>query len=312
MLFNRQKLRKGQPLQIFFHIPKTAGSTLNHILTRQYGAEAIYRTKSFYPHSREAELFQARPASEVAATKVFSGHFYFGIHEYLPKPSVQFTLLRDPVEREISNYYHALRDSSSVYHQKYLSQVSSQLSLEKFIGSGFDADLDNLQTRLLAGLNGQNEAVPYGQCSEEMLERAISHLSSHFVFAGITEEFDASVLLLKNLLGWKQPYYCKENIGSNRPPMQEIPQAALDAIYANTHYDRRLYAHVAREFHALVAAQSQDFHAQLARFPEQNDRYWRLKQPAISAVNALRKAAVFTYGLLPRRLHSVQRLWRAR
>ncbi len=304
MLPAHSSVSRRTPLQIFFHIPKTAGSTLNQIMTRQYGAKAIYRTHSFQPHQREAEIFFARGNRDVARTRVFSGHFYFGIHEYLPKPSVQFTLLRDPVEREISNYYHALRETGSVYHQKYLSQVAPRMTLEGFIGSGFDPDLDNMQTRLLAGLDSVSAPVPYGQCNEEMLERALANLKTHFVFAGITEEFDASILLLKDLLGWKSPYYRKENIGSNRPPPQEISQQALEAIYANTHYDRRLYAHVTCDFRALVAAQSPAFHARLVRFPDANSRYWRFKQPGISLLNASRRAAGLMSGLLPRLTHA--------
>jgi len=39
---------------------------------------------------------------------VISGHLYFGIHREIPRPTAYFTMLRDRVDRILSNYYYVL------------------------------------------------------------------------------------------------------------------------------------------------------------------------------------------------------------
>ncbi len=90
--------------------------------------------------------FKKLPESAKRRSKLILGHISFGLHEFLPQPFTYITFLRDPVERIISLFYFIRRVPG---HPYYSSIVSSNMSLEEFVGSGISKEVDNVQTRLL-------------------------------------------------------------------------------------------------------------------------------------------------------------------
>ena len=89
---------------IFLHIPKTAGTTLHHIINRQYRQRQLY----VYDNSREDALdaFINLSPQTKASLKLIRGHLSYGLHEHLPGTHSYFTFLRDPVDRVLSHYYY--------------------------------------------------------------------------------------------------------------------------------------------------------------------------------------------------------------
>ena len=163
---------------IFVHLPKTGGSTFKNVLIRQYDADEIFFIKGAeVPQSIRA--FEDLPKANRIKFKFIMGHISVGFHNYLPQPCEYITLLRDPVERAISDYYYVL---SNPLHHCYSAVVSKNMSLEDYVRSGISKETDNLQTRLLSGddeliqivnSDGENDAKP---CSREMLEKAKKNL----------------------------------------------------------------------------------------------------------------------------------------
>ncbi|HET9530020.1 MAG TPA: sulfotransferase family 2 domain-containing protein, partial [Blastocatellia bacterium] len=213
---------------IFLHIPKTAGSTLRKIIYEQYHAD---ETLKCYYHKQGISLrealddMKAVSKEQAARVKIIFGHIGFGVHEHLPWSCSYFTILRDPVDRVISGYYHILRDDS----HRYQAEVQ-RMSLKEYVSSDLLKSeaaqvnavnaLDNGQTRLLSGSLVETElsggAVGYGPSSEEMLERAKKNIKENFVAVGLLERFDETLMLLKKLLGWSSTYYVRANVGWNR------------------------------------------------------------------------------------------------
>jgi hypothetical protein len=120
-------------------------------------------------------------------------------------------LLREPVERVISNYYFA-RNTLTHHHHDLIT--SRGLSLEEFVESGVARIMtDNGQMRMLSG---GWWSLPFGECTEQVLERAKEHLRELFVVAGLVDRFDETFLRLRRALGWENTYYFRVNVGAGR------------------------------------------------------------------------------------------------
>ena len=251
----------SQPLVVFQHLPKTAGSTLRGIIHRQYGSSRIL---PLYASSFGEEL-AAIPPSQMDRLGAVMGHFYFGAHTFLSKPYIYITMLRDPVDRVISRYYFARRSPLDDLYDSVRG-----MSLREFA----ETWVDNDQTRLLAGKYG---ALSSETCSyDELLSVAKENLAKHFAVVGITEEFDRSLILMKRILGWRNPFYMRRNVTRARPRKGEISQETLHSIEANNKLDLELYRYAKKLFQEQIGSQSSSFENELQRFRKLNGTYGRL------------------------------------
>jgi hypothetical protein len=93
------------PVYFIFHIERTGGTTLRHILRLHYGwnSPLIYPHYNDYPGIPELKPFVLNERTDQA--RYFIGHeIYYGIHEVIHKPHHYLTILRDPFERMLSLY----------------------------------------------------------------------------------------------------------------------------------------------------------------------------------------------------------------
>jgi Sulfotransferase family len=249
---------QSQPLIIFLHLPKTAGSTLRGIIGRQYGSRSIL---PLYESSFGEELAAIAP-NQMDRLRVVMGHFYFGAHISLSKPSTYITVLRDPIDRVISRYYFARRSPKDE-----LYAAVREMSLKEFA----ETCVDNDQTRLLAG---KYDGSSFGTSSDdEMLNIAKRNLAKYFAVVGITEEFDRSLILMKRILGWRNPFYIRRNVTRGRPRKDEFPQETLHVIQANNELDLELYRYAKKLFQEQIRSQSPSFENELQRFKKLNGAY---------------------------------------
>ena len=130
---------------IFLHIQKTGGTTVHRILERHYPKDRIY---SFDAWEHTFEHFTNLSEDERGRIRLLRGHMVFGMHECVPNPSTYFTVLRDPVERAISYYYHVRRDQNHHWHDFV---VSNEFSLRAFLESGRGIGVSDFLTWVLAG-----------------------------------------------------------------------------------------------------------------------------------------------------------------
>lgn len=76
---------KKDPALIFVHIPKAAGTTLNHIIEAHYTPENSFATSMTRLHPNGSlEAFEALSDAERARIRLLNGHMGFGLHEQLP------------------------------------------------------------------------------------------------------------------------------------------------------------------------------------------------------------------------------------
>jgi hypothetical protein len=249
--------RAGEQLLIFLHIPKTAGSTVLRILEREYGRDAVLRA------------YEADDPDEVAAAlvdaphpvRVLAGHFPFGIDDVLPAPASYMTFLRDPVDRVRSHY-----DFVRTQPEHYLHDAACSLKLSEYVRRCGAAEPNNDQTRLLSGARAAT-------ASPGMLPLAKSSVDQLGAI-GLTEEFDASLILLRRAFRWRRPYYARRNVGRPEHPNADTLSPDVRAvILAHNALDAELYEYARDRFRRHLAEQAGDFQRELRRFRRLNAIY---------------------------------------
>jgi hypothetical protein len=243
---------------IFTHIPKTAGTTLFHIIERHYKSKNVYAIWEDGP----LEAFKGLSDARKAGIRLLRGHVGFGMHRYLPNPSSYLTILREPIERTLSYYSHICRVPSHYCHDIV---VSNQMSLLDFLESKCDPMASNAQTRLLSGLETGQE-VEFGKCSNETLEAAKANLRESFAVVGLAEEFDATLLLLKEAFGWHRLLYHQQNISIDRLGTENLTQATRNAILRCNGLDIKLYQYAKALFQEQIRQQGPAFARQVHQF----------------------------------------------
>ncbi len=275
---------------IFMHIPKTAGITATSIIERHYKKEESYSTSmSKFNPDGSLDGFDDLPAEHKARLKLLFGHLGFGIHKKLAQPATYIAILRDPIERVISNYYYDCRETRGPL---YNLLKSGEMDLISYVERHASWEMDNLQTRMISG-NWHKRG--FGPCTEEMLETAKKNLCEHFAVVGITERFDETYLLLKRKFGWPHVFYLSRNVTKNRPPRENIPEADLAVIRKYNQFDIRLYQFTQERFEDQIKQQgiSFDIELKLFRFVQTlNKPYLIMRDHAIRFILQIRRFSI--------------------
>jgi hypothetical protein len=212
------------------------------------------------PREETLAEFGRLPEEERLRPRLIMGHTVFGLHERVPRPSTYITMLRNPVSLALSQYRYVLRTPTHRHHETALG-----MSLEQYVASGMALEMDNSQTRAIAGdLN-----TPYGACTDGMLERAKRHLDEHFSWVGLTERFDESILLLGQSFGWTDVRYVSVKVARRRAELAPADRALLER---QNRLDLELYDH-ARAIVERRIADVDGFAAIYEVFQRANARY---------------------------------------
>jgi hypothetical protein len=265
----------GGPVCLFLHIPKTAGTTLKHSIYENYSEpgyngnwfhDGIYYFPYGFHKAVHPEL--TRNVQTMLARKdlrAVTGHFWYGVHAAIPQPYFYITLLREPVDRIVSLYYHILGKDDELLHDEIVSRGAT---LEDFVAEFSCREIDNDQTRRIAGVE-----PPFGRCTVQTLERAKRNVRERFAFAGTTDRFDESMIVLKGLLGWKHVFYLPELVNDARPQRDALPARTIDLISEHNHHDLELYNYAAALLEKRIALLGNSFAAEVEHFRDANRAY---------------------------------------
>lgn len=205
------------------------------ILARQFPAGNTYTLDgNQWRESRTA--LSNLPEATRRQFQLVQGHGPFGLHEYLPQPAHYFTLIRNPVARVLSTYNYIYENKAHFLHEHV---AKTGMSLTDYVVGQVNRMTDNGQVRLLAGVDKQ---VSYGQCTNELLEKAISNLQTQFLAVGVTEQFDLSLLTLSTWLGWRGfPFYRRKNTTRKRHSAPDEVAKARALIEKHNQFDLALH-----------------------------------------------------------------------
>jgi hypothetical protein len=135
-------------------------------------------------------------------------------------------------------------------------------SIEEFVSGSGLPEIDNGQTRRLAGEN-----PPFGGCSEALLDRAKVNLRERFLVVGLTERYDETLLLLSRALGWRAIFYYKRrNVTADQSTDSPLSDRALQLIEERNRLDAELYRFAQQLFEEQVRRQGAELDAELSLF----------------------------------------------
>ena len=101
--------RRGEHKLVFTHLPKTGGSTL-----RQYFVRYVFGEGVSFPDALKLDPPSTWPRRTIERCRYFDAHATYAEFQGLVGPAHYITLLRDPVERVVSYYWHLVRQKDQI------------------------------------------------------------------------------------------------------------------------------------------------------------------------------------------------------
>ena len=265
----------NKKILIFIHIPKTAGTALKTIIKRQFPRDSVVNIYGHKPNSIDVATFKNMEKKEKEKIKCLIGHFQFGLHQYLPQPATYITMFRNPVDRIISSYYYIIRSPS---HCLYKKIIGSKMSLKDFVSSDTTMRLLNLQTKFIGKIGNERHTVNDKFVSGDILEIAKNNIVKNNIIFGVTEKFDESVSLFKQLLGWQNIFYVKKNVTDKRLATKAISKRVRRIIEEKNELDLELYEFVRKRFEEAIDKQGKAFRRKVYSFQIQNKIWgWKIR-----------------------------------
>ncbi len=166
------------PTLLFMHIPRSGGGAVREAL------------RSTVPAGEYAEAYgpTASRFADRGGLTVIVGDFGYGLHDQLTDPARYAVMLRHPIGRILSLYRAAGKPGPS---------------LESWVFDGRRIEADNAMVRTISG----RPDVPFGECTDDMLEEAIAHIESDFDAVLMRSNMRRSAILLGDAMGLTLPSF---------------------------------------------------------------------------------------------------------
>lgn len=258
-----EELPIGDQTLLFMHVAKTGGTSVRTALAEAYdeGERAfVYDPGDLSGALRHDEIADL-PEAQRQDLRLVIGHFRYGLHRAVGRPCRYVAIIRDPVERVVSLYYHYLhlrgawlsrlrvpgvrRDGASREEQHYMRR--NKLSLEEWVFDQRRLTVDNGMTRAIAA-RGQ---VKWGSCPDDLLDQALANVQRDFVILLPTPELDHAAPVLTAITGRDIEPVPRRNANTKRPPKEELDPRVAERIRELNRLDQKLYETALRRFDAL-------------------------------------------------------------
>jgi hypothetical protein len=162
---------------IFLHLQKTGGTSIRKVMRLVFGHKKVGEGMTV----RADGVWSPMQKRHVVA-EAWMGHMSFGLHTQLRKPAPYFTVLREPVRRQVSRY-------CSMPQLRFDQRLSITEAIDPEWGAVFQ----------LSGIP-RNDIATLG---EEHVDLALKNLHGHFLFVGDTFDMDKVGRWMRGALGWQ-------------------------------------------------------------------------------------------------------------
>ncbi len=230
-----------QPVVIFPHIEKTAGTTIKWVLRNTFGIRHCDTMRS------KTRIFDEKEFKRALQIFPFGLHSFAGHNLKAPTRFINgsdiffFTVLRDPVQRSAS------------FYQDNCLRGKMDISLEKWIQNPYR---QNMQVKQIAG--------------EENLDKAIDIIHKHYKLIGLTEELSLTLQLFKIMapypinINYRKKIVARDNQIKKR--ILENPEY-MRILEEYNNLDIQLFDYIRKELFPHYLKTYQD---QLSKIPQPN------------------------------------------
>jgi hypothetical protein len=129
MLADREFDLPPDHIVLFVHVPKTGGTSLVRFFTDLYGPERCFRHRARDPKTHELGPPMEKMTDHQRETVRFvAGHKAYGFHALFDRPALYITVVRDPVDRLLSDYWFNRRRGAPERRE-----LTSRLTLDQYL-----------------------------------------------------------------------------------------------------------------------------------------------------------------------------------
>jgi len=234
----------------YIHIPKTAGTSVVRIFENQIYRSKFKRinpTRDIHPKEflkNAPDYIKAFSYKELSKIELIAGHFNHGIHMTINETFSYLVILRNPVERVISEYYY-MKDMG-FFHQSVIKEES--LSLEGYLYHKDTYYLNNLQTRMMSGTSYEKG----DELNENNYNVALKNMRNMQI-VGLAENLPQTLALFYLMLKWPRvPLIKHVNKNQVRPDTHLIRKETINRIKEREQFDMRLYKEAEKIFQNAI------------------------------------------------------------
>ena len=249
----RPKKVVDKPVNIFIHIPKTAGTSLYQMLKTSLGEEKVGYS-----------YILTSPPAYYMKYEYLIGHFDYDLAYYLlPNREKKFyTILRNPIDRLISKYLFFKSHDPNIFQDVIEVQLADQLDIVSFFKSENVRKILNHKNEIAMWVLGNIifsqlilsiSTFKTHQEKEDFIEskfrELIKNRLSSFEFILLQEDFERATRALFHILNIPYPGLAKKNIteekmkypGYRKIDKPEITEELLSVLQDLVFIDKVVY-----------------------------------------------------------------------
>ena len=232
----------------FFHIPKTAGTSVSQFFLRQLPRENVFIGG---PYTAPLKVIKNDPSAPV----YYAAHMAYDEYLNMDFRHRSFTFLRDPRKRLVSSYYFVRNSRAEEGRMSEQAKATRRYDLADWLQYCLDAGAtkhgqnngnDNFYARIMLG-RGSVVEIPRLDLAPDGPEMAlIRQRLRQFECVGLVEEFPTSLAMIARALDLSPPED-RDLVPRNRAadtdktPREPITDKMNDAITELCRYDQWIY-----------------------------------------------------------------------
>jgi len=225
-----------RPVIIHIHVPKTAGTTINAMIS-----QAVPGVHFAYSNPGQSERFAAMSQQERDEIDFVFGHFSYGLHTFFTRNTVYVASLREPVERILSAYKY-IRATESHPKHAFLRQCAPDFAA--FLRYAVEdenirAEVDNEQVRQISGEMDLSESY------DDIFHKALSNISVPNFICAESDNLELMLGVVSERLGLKFGAVPRLNVSAeqinSRNLLAALPDESFQVLQQFTRWDYDLW-----------------------------------------------------------------------